>query len=140
MPCYDKKLEASRRDFFWERDTMLSSVTGSAPGDKVNASLKDVKGGAEEEDGVKEVDCVLTVTELVELLSGRGGSDEFEDPASVLANLSDVPPSIRHGLLFGSPSASEGPSFPPGAENAPMLEELLCGLTPDGTQFSGGAM
>ena len=139
MPCYDKKLEGSRRDFFWERDSMLSSIVGSASSSKGSVSIADVKGSVEN-DGVKEVDCVITVTELIDLMSGREGGDEFDDSAAVVADLGDVPPSFRRGLLFGSSIDSENSFAPPGAREPLLLEELLCGLTPDGAQFSGGVL
>ena len=139
MPCYDKKLEGSRRDFFWERDSMLSSIMGSASNIKGSASVADVKGIVEN-DGVKEVDCVITVSELIDLMSGREGGDEFDDSAVVVADLAAVPPSIRNGLLFGNSIDSENSFSPPGAREPPLLEELLCGLTSDGAQFSGGVL
>ena len=43
MPCYDKKLEGSRPDFVHNHDT-----------------------------GERDVDCVLTTTELIELLAEHG--------------------------------------------------------------------
>ena len=118
---------------------MLSSIIGCASDNKESGSIADVKGSMEK-DGVKEVDCVITVTELIDLMSKREGGDEFDDSAVVVANLTAVPPSIRRGLLFGNSIDSENSLSPPGAREPPLLEELLCGLTPDGAQFSGGVL
>ena len=118
---------------------MLSSIMGSASSFKGSAYVADVKGSVEN-DGVKEVDCVITVTELIDLMSGREGGDEIDDSAAVVADLAIVPSSSRCGLLFGNSSDSEYSFSPPGAREPPLLEELLCGLTPDGAQFSGGVL
>ena len=54
MPCFDKKLEASRREFKTKRE---GDVLGQGKDDDV--------------DGVNETDCVLTTTEVVELLEKK---------------------------------------------------------------------
>ncbi|CAL6443723.1 unnamed protein product [Bathycoccus prasinos] len=54
MPCYDKKLEASRREFKTKRE---GDVLGQGKDDDV--------------DSVNETDCVLTTTEVVELLEKK---------------------------------------------------------------------
>jgi len=61
MPCHDKKLEAGRGDFVWERQTLLqvsSMKSKSTPDD-----------GKETEDTVNEVDLVLTTGELLEIVN-----------------------------------------------------------------------
>ena len=61
MPCHDKKLEAGRGDFVWERQTLLqvSSMKSKPTSDGVK----------ETEDTVNEVDLVLTTGELLEIVS-----------------------------------------------------------------------
>ena len=54
MPCFDKKLEASRREFKTKRE---GDVLG--------------KGKDDDVDSVNETDCVLTTTEVVELLEKK---------------------------------------------------------------------
>ena len=54
MPCFDKKLEASRREFKTKRE---GDVLGQGKDDDV--------------DSVNETDCVLTTTEVVELLEKK---------------------------------------------------------------------
>ena len=54
MPCFDKKLEASRREFKTKRE---GDVFGQGKDDDV--------------DSVNETDCVLTTTEVVELLEKK---------------------------------------------------------------------
>ena len=53
MPCFDKKLEASRKDFAWD---------GGGGGG----------AGGEGEGAVREVDCVVTPGELAELMAATG--------------------------------------------------------------------
>ena len=55
MPCYDKKLEASRREFKTKRE---GDVLGQGKDD-------------DDVDSVNETDCVLTTTEVVELLEKK---------------------------------------------------------------------
>lgn len=59
MPCYDKKLEASRSDFI------------------------------DESTGIKDVDCVLTTTEIVDLMEGQGIGDlvDVEPAPDTLSNV-----------------------------------------------------
>ena len=57
MPCHDKKLEAGRNDFAWERQTLLSYT---------NATMNEIKSAT---DIVKEIDLVLTTGELLEILT-----------------------------------------------------------------------
>ena len=55
MPCFDKKLEASRREFKTKRE---GDVLGQGKDD-------------DDVDSVNETDCVLTTTEVVELLEKK---------------------------------------------------------------------
>jgi iron only hydrogenase large subunit-like protein len=66
MPCYDRKLEASRRDFAWEQGPAGKSREGAGGGGASNDS-----GGAAPE-AVPEVDCVLATGEVIELLNESG--------------------------------------------------------------------
>ena len=101
MPCYDKKLEASRRDFWWEASD------------------------------AKEVDCVLTSGEVVDLLTAGG------------VNLEDVIGEPRVGLY--APMGTDEPSSAAAVEPTPSdasarpikLEQLLTGVTRDGASLVG---
>jgi len=86
MPCHDKKLEAGRGDFSWERQALLrygnrlpldsySSIREKGIVKPSNTSILSVEGAnngnendAVEEDLVSEVDLVLTTGELLEVL------------------------------------------------------------------------
>lgn len=57
MPCHDKKLEAGRNDFAWERQTLLKYANKSTD-EKIAANVT-----------VNEVDLVLTTGELFEILT-----------------------------------------------------------------------
>ncbi|KAL7478758.1 hypothetical protein ACHAW6_004515 [Cyclotella cf. meneghiniana] len=59
MPCHDKKLEAGRNDFAWERQTLLK-YTSDVETSSTTTSINDI---------VNEVDLVLTTGELLEILS-----------------------------------------------------------------------
>ena len=107
MPCYDKKLEASRGDFRGE------------PGG-------DGDGG----EGPPDVDCVLTTGEVAELLAGAFGiavkerdgySTEAAGAREGAAALARVPPAPLDGWLasFGTgqrPSPSSSGAGAPGAD------------------------
>ena len=58
MPCFDKKLEASRREF---KTTFKTKREGDVLG----------QGKDDDVDSVNETDCVLTTTEVVELLEKK---------------------------------------------------------------------
>ena len=126
MPCYDKKLEASRRDFVWEGGAQSSSAQGSAQGGAQGA-------GSE----AREVDCVITPAELVELLATRG------------LDLTSAAPEHRAGYHDAAPHSEgeeEGKEVEGGSagETAPQLhagsldlERLFTGVTVDGTHLVG---
>jgi iron only hydrogenase large subunit-like protein len=63
MPCHDKKLEAGRADFAWEKQVLLQYGNWSKIDHKMKTSL------VAENDLVNEVDLVLTTGELLEALS-----------------------------------------------------------------------
>ncbi|XP_062013641.1 protein NAR1 isoform X1 [Rosa rugosa] len=84
MPCYDKKLEASRDDFVFEVDGAKSNEDGSL--------------------SVSEVDSVLTTGEVLDLIQLKGVDFEGleESPLdSMLTNFSD-------GHLYGVRGSSGG--------------------------------
>ncbi|KAM5588907.1 protein NAR1 [Rosa sericea] len=84
MPCYDKKLEASRDDFVFEFDGAKSNEDGSL--------------------SVSEVDSVLTTGEVLDLIQLKGVDFEGleESPLdSMLTNFSD-------GHLYGVRGSSGG--------------------------------
>lgn len=64
MQCFDKKLEASRKDFEWEFDAADSA---SAAGTGFREGV-----AGDSASSVKEVDCVITPAELVALLASNG--------------------------------------------------------------------
>jgi iron only hydrogenase large subunit-like protein len=68
MPCYDRKLEASRRDFAWEQQGTAAKISGSASGGR--GGLGD--SGVAAPEAVPEVDCVLATGEIIDLLSESG--------------------------------------------------------------------
>ena len=72
MPCHDKKLEAGRNDFTWERQTLTSHTNATM---NVTETATDI---------VKEVDLVLTTVELLEILTStvRNIADDFNDDHS----------------------------------------------------------
>lgn len=63
MPCHDKKLEAGRADFVWEKQVLLQYGNSS----KIDNELK--KSLVADNDLVNEVDLVLTTGELLEALT-----------------------------------------------------------------------
>ena len=70
MPCHDKKLEAGRGDFAWEKQALLQYGNGDTRAPKKSLSSEGATNGKEEEeDLVNEVDLVLTTGELLEILS-----------------------------------------------------------------------
>ena len=94
MPCYDKKLEAARRDF---------ESAGS---------------------GVRDVDCVLAVTEFIELAAGIVDRDGGASLAAAEAE------ALAAGALFGGSTNGD-------ADDWGRAESLLRGLSaaPAGTAF-----
>ena len=103
MPCYDKKLEASRLDFFWEGPPTPDSEGGGAG----VASGTGVRGA-----GGREVDCVLTAGEVVEMIREDVGH---------LASVSETP---RRGPVLGDASTVD-------------IDTLFCSLDVSGTRFVG---
>ena len=79
MPCFDKKLEAARDDFF-----------------NPNAGAS----------GCRDVDCVLSSGEVLQLLEQKG----IADLAAVAGCEPDVEPPLS-GLVPGAPSEGGAPSF-----------------------------
>jgi iron only hydrogenase large subunit-like protein len=63
MPCHDKKLEAGRADFAWEKQVLLQYGNSSKIDHELKTSL------LAENDLVNEVDLVITTGELLEALS-----------------------------------------------------------------------
>jgi iron only hydrogenase large subunit-like protein len=63
MPCHDKKLEAGRADFAWEKQVLLKYGNSLKIDHELTTSL------VAENDLVNEVDLVLTTGELLEALS-----------------------------------------------------------------------
>jgi iron only hydrogenase large subunit-like protein len=88
MPCFDKKLEASRKDFFWEQEES------------------------------KEVDCVITSIEILELIEEKGLKWETipEDESFSLAS---------------STFQSIGVSINENRNRIPQIEALFRGLSSD---------
>ncbi|MCO5547603.1 hypothetical protein L7F22_001054 [Adiantum nelumboides] len=87
MPCYDKKLEASRDDFFF-------SIDGE------NENFKEAASGR-----LTEVDCVLTSGEMLDLLQARCSDFNSLEESPIdrmLANVDET------GHLYGSRGGSGG--------------------------------
>ena len=129
MPCYDKKLEASRGDFRGE------------PGG-------DGDGG----EGPPDVDCVLTTGEVAELLAGAFGiavkerdgySTEAAGAREGAAALARVPPAPLDGWLasFGTgrrPSPSSSGAGAPG-DDAEMDMDVDAAVDADASVAASGA-
>jgi len=79
MPCYEKKLEASRKDFLWE----------SVGADAQNQSWK-------------EVDCVLVAAEVAELIAAEGGIQGLECESMHAGQLFSPPMAQVSGFLSSS--------------------------------------
>lgn len=87
MPCYDKKLEASRDDFLFD-------VGGGGAGRPADPSSR-----------LAEVDCVLTSSEIFDLLQARGVDFAALPEAPVDRLLSNVD---EEGHLYGARGGSGG--------------------------------
>lgn len=99
MPCYDRKLEASRRDFAWEQGTAAKSSSGGG-GDGSDGS------GAGAPEAVPEVDCVLATSEIIDLLNESG------------VHLADVAPAEGEGSARRGAGCCEPDSACPAAAAA----------------------
>ncbi|KAL9182978.1 hypothetical protein ACHAXT_004257 [Thalassiosira profunda] len=110
MPCHDKKLEAGRGDFAWDRRALLQYGRGSGSDNKETKS-KQLAGEAKEgeEDLVKEVDLVLTTGELLEVL-GDAVSNPSEHIVSSVAAIRQLFDSYRSHCSFQplAPIAARG--------------------------------
>lgn len=67
MPCHDKKLEAGRADFAWERQELMSYGSVFNQNNSINSATGMLTKG--QSDYINEVDLVLTTGELLEVLS-----------------------------------------------------------------------
>ncbi|RYG55047.1 hypothetical protein EON66_06235, partial [archaeon] len=124
MACYDKKLEASRRDFYWERAA------------------------------AKETDVVLTTSEIVNLLQEAGVSNLMHLPPSerrgLYARSSSSAPCAPACAKDDDVMSAAGGGDAPVAEFAwarsaasipqSALEKLLCGVTCDGAALVGASV
>ncbi|RCI00018.1 hypothetical protein CU097_013230 [Rhizopus azygosporus] len=79
MPCYDKKLEASRPDF--------------------------------EVDGIRDVDCVLTTSEIDQMLQSHHFLEMPEAPIDDMFNKVGTDPQTGQQTLLGVPGSSSGGSL-----------------------------
>jgi len=96
MPCHDKKLEAGRGDFAWERQALLQFGNSMGSINKGIAQVTRISTDNEVEDIVNEVDLVLTTGEILEILN------------DAVAKLSRVGPTAS--LAPQLPSATDGHS------------------------------
>jgi len=99
MPCFDKKLEASRDDF------KIGPEAGGGGGG----------GSAEAGETTQEVDCVLTTGEVAEMIAAAVGAagDEGEGTSSALAGaaaLASIPPAALDGWLASAGGGDAGAS------------------------------
>lgn len=69
MPCHDKKLEAGRGDFAWERQALLQYGTYMRSINKKIAEVGNISTDNKADDLVNEVDLVLTTGELLEVMN-----------------------------------------------------------------------
>ena len=81
MPCHDKKLEAGRGDFVWERQTLLQVSSMDS---------KPTPDGGETEDTVNEVDLVLTTGELLEIVNDVVTKQQHTDKGDYTPSTSDI--------------------------------------------------
>ena len=93
MPCHDKKLEAGRGDFAWDRQALLQygnrmrSTNGGVL--DVEMSTGSISSDNEADYLVNEVDLVLTTAELLEVLNDAvAKSDRDSDLPNLLARTS----------------------------------------------------
>jgi iron only hydrogenase large subunit-like protein len=103
MPCHDKKLEAGRNDFSWERQTLLkytSAINGK--------SETTYNGNNNSKDVVYEVDLVLTTGELLEILTTAA-----EKPVADASSNSKSGRSIQDLLISLQSAADSTTSQPP---------------------------
>lgn len=95
--CYDKKLEASRKDFRYEADAL--------------------GGAGEGQEAVQEVDLVLTTAEVLELIEERANALAANDGGNpALSNLSSFPgvtrdTSARAGSIADTPQVDVAGEF-----------------------------
>lgn len=101
MPCHDKKLEAGRNDFAWERQTLLQYS---------NSASSTASGVGNSDSIINEVDLVLTTGELLEILTKAISTatatttSEDEVDSSLKATM------IRDFLAYLQPLARDDPS------------------------------
>jgi iron only hydrogenase large subunit-like protein len=81
MPCHDKKLEAGRNDFVWERQTLLKYANGAS------ATTVD---GSEFNEIVNEVDLVLTTGELLEIFTSTAEKSSGSQSSSSIRELMEL--------------------------------------------------
>ena len=111
MPCFDKKLEASRLDFF-------------AP-DKPSPDPSGQPSGTSGQAGA-EVDLVLTTVELLEMVQEAAHKQGFADkPAAFLDSLLDSHPGPPPGPPPGEGGGAAQALLPRAQSNAPSLAALL---------------
>lgn len=98
MPCFDKKLEASREeltDVYWQdQHNNDTSATTLANGQKTR--------------GVRDVDCVITARELLMLAESRGISFPHL-PRTPLQYTTPFPDPTLNDFLYTKPLASKRP-------------------------------
>ena len=109
MPCYDKKLEASRRDFFWE------DIDSSGDG------------------CVREVDCVLAAREVVDMIR-----EDVGDLASVPETPRHGPAVAAAAAYAASVVSTDGTSTSTASPDATVdINVLFCSLDASGARFVG---
>jgi iron only hydrogenase large subunit-like protein len=116
MPCFDKKLEGSRKDFYWETGAEAEAEAG----------------------GTKEVDCVVTSGEVADLLASLGVDLASEDTESAGSEASfcgayDLRDATEAGF-DGDVEMEADDSVKLSAVNAvTRVERLLRGVSADGS-------
>ena len=147
MPCFDKKLEASRRDLSWASSgkALLDCVLGEDGWGASGAAGATRPHLASADELVREVDCVVTAVEIIDLLgSGELGdldaslSGPVKKSAIDLATFPlDAAAHQQLGLLYSEGGVDAGCAEHASAGTAPLLEDLLSSLAPGGGAFCG---
>ena len=149
MPCFDKKLEASRRDLSWASsgEALLVCVLGEEGRGASGAAGATRPHSALADELVREVDCVVTAVEIIDLLGsgelGGLGASLGGPVARSAIDLATFPLDTaahqQRGRLYAEGGLDAGFAENASAVTAPLLEDLLSSLAPGGGAFCGAA-
>ena len=149
MPCFDKKLEASRRDLSWASsgEALLDCVLGEEGRGASGAAGATRPHLASADELVREVDSVITAVEIIDLLGsgelGDLGASQGGPVTGSAIDLATFPLDAaayqQRGLLYAEGGVDAGFAETASAGTAPLLEDLLSSLAPGGGAFCGAA-